>query len=123
MKVKGSHTTLVIPTTACFEAVYAAAPMLAWTEFTDAQFTIEPDWGTRPSSLYAELSVPIPICPREGSEHAHTSIEHCFIICLSSNLVLTITPVELMAIVLVKLSREVSATGCARPDTPAKFLG
>jgi hypothetical protein len=46
-----SQTALVTPITPCLAAEYPVVPAPAWIEFTDAQLTMEPCCGTRPSSL------------------------------------------------------------------------
>ncbi len=54
---RGPNTVLVIPITACLDVVYATEPAIDICEFNDAQFTIAPRCGTRPSSLYVVFAI------------------------------------------------------------------
>lgn len=86
--------------------------------FTDAQFTMDPFWGGRSSSLYRALRIRKIDQAMKGS--AYTSVESCFIICLSSCSAQRKTPVQFTAIAFWNCNNSVSKVCVEGTRTPAK---
>jgi hypothetical protein len=57
--------------TACLDVVYATDPAIDICEFNDAQFTIAPRCGTRPSSLYMVFPSALQISHNRRNRNSH----------------------------------------------------
>lgn len=135
---KKELTVLVMPTTACLDAVYAVVDAPPSTELTEAQLTMAPRCRKTPLALWARrtyafwsalalvgdywCSLFFRVWFAERACETYMSSGVCFIICMIWCFVHRNTPTVFTRRHRSSASASVSVTGTGGPEMPAKFL-